>query len=82
MACPFTRPRERDSLSRQQSTVEGNWNIEDYFSEAPEDALTLSHLQTAIQLLTTPSVCHETLELLSHPHYPNFPFRTRTSMKL
>jgi guanylate cyclase soluble subunit alpha len=55
MACPFTR--SRDSLSRQQSTVEGNWNIDEYLNEAPDDALTLTHLQSAIQLLTTPSVC-------------------------
>ena len=61
MACPFFR--RTDSLSRQPSVVVEpgqSWALED--DEAPDDALTLTHLQMAIQLLTAPSVinnlCH------------------------
>lgn len=55
MACPYFRRTE--SLSRQPSVVAeptGNWTLED--DEQPDDALTLTHLQMAIQLLTAPSV--------------------------
>lgn len=56
MACPFAR--RSDSLGRQTSVVleqNMNWGIEDDFAEIP-DALTLTHLQAAIQLLTSPLV--------------------------
>ncbi|KAM7360551.1 guanylate cyclase 1 soluble subunit alpha 2 [Cochliomyia hominivorax] len=54
MACPYFR--RTDSLSRQPSVVaepSANWTLED--DEQPDDALTLTHLQMAIQLLTAPS---------------------------
>lgn len=55
MACPFSR--RSDSLPRQGSIVENiTWNIEDDLAEIPDDALALTHLQLAIQLLTAPSV--------------------------
>lgn len=54
MACPFVK--RVDSLPRQVSVVDHSaWGIEDDFSEIP-DALTLTHLQEAVQLLTAPSV--------------------------
>lgn len=54
MACPFSR--RADSLPRQVSVVDHTmWGIEDDFTEIP-DALTLTQLQEAIQLLTEPSV--------------------------
>lgn len=54
MACPFVR--HADSLPRQNSVADhGNWGIEDDLVETT-DALTLTHLQNAIQLLTAPSV--------------------------
>lgn len=60
MACPFSA-RRPDSLPRQGSiTADPNpastWNIEDDLAEIPDDALALTHLQLAIQLLTAPSV--------------------------
>ncbi|XP_075149054.1 guanylate cyclase 1 soluble subunit alpha 2 [Haematobia irritans] len=54
MACPYFR--RADSLSRQPSVVaepSGTWTLED--EEPSGDALTLTHLQMAIQLLTAPS---------------------------
>lgn len=57
MACPFAR--RGDSLPRQLSATESNtslWAVEDDLSDLPDDALTLTHLQMAIQLLTAPSV--------------------------
>lgn len=56
MACPFFR--RADSLARQPSvTVEpgAHWNLEDEELSLAGDALTLTHLQMAIQLLTAPS---------------------------
>lgn len=56
MACPFVQ--HANSLRRQSSVVveqNSNWGIEDDFAEIP-DALTLTHLQAAIQLLTSPLV--------------------------
>lgn len=56
MTCPFARGST--SLRRQSSVVveqNSNWGIEDDFAEIP-DALTLTHLQAAIQLLTSPLV--------------------------
>lgn len=56
MACPFVQ--HSSSLRRQSSVVveqNSNWGIEDDFAEIP-DALTLTHLQAAIQLLTSPLV--------------------------
>lgn len=56
MACPFFR--RSDSLTRQPSVCaeasNNTWLLED--EEQPDDALTLTHLQMAIQLLTAPSV--------------------------
>ncbi|TMW53318.1 hypothetical protein DOY81_001618 [Sarcophaga bullata] len=54
MACPYFR--RTDLLSRQPSVVaesSGTWTLED--EESTDDALTLTHLQMAIQLLTAPS---------------------------
>ncbi|XP_052837069.1 head-specific guanylate cyclase [Drosophila gunungcola] len=54
MACPFFR--RADSLTRQPSVIAepgGHWPLED--EELSDDALTLKHLQMAIQLLTAPS---------------------------
>ncbi|XP_016989079.1 head-specific guanylate cyclase [Drosophila rhopaloa] len=54
MACPFFR--RADSLTRQPSVIAepgGHWALED--EELSDDALTLKHLQMAIQLLTAPS---------------------------
>lgn len=54
MACPFVRRSE--SLHRQTSVAEhGNWGIEEDPHEIP-DSLALAHLQSAIKLLTAPSV--------------------------
>lgn len=56
MACPFAR--RSDSLPRQVSVVEpAVWGIEDDLLEIP-DALTLTHLQDAVQLLTAPAVSY------------------------
>lgn len=56
MTCPFFR--RTSSLPRQSSIVgmehSGMWTLEE--EELPDDALTLTHLQMAIQLLTAPSV--------------------------
>lgn len=56
MACPFFR--RSDLLSRQPSVCaeasNNTWQLED--EEQTGDALTLTHLQMAIQLLTAPSV--------------------------
>lgn len=58
MACPFSR--RSDSLPRNPADVENvTWNIEDDLAEVQhDDALALTHLQLAIQLLTAPSVGH------------------------
>lgn len=53
MACPFAR---RAEPVRQASVADANWNIEDDLADIPDDALALTHLQLAIQLLTAPSV--------------------------
>lgn len=53
MACPFSR---RSEPVRQASVADAHWNIEDDLADIPDDALTLTHLQLAIQLLTAPSV--------------------------
>lgn len=58
MTCPFARGSISNPLRRQSSVVveqNSNWGIEDDFAEIP-DALTLTHLQAAIQLLTSPLV--------------------------
>lgn len=56
MTCPFFR--RANSLPRQSSIVgieqSGMWTLEE--EELPDDALTLTHLQMAIQLLTAPCV--------------------------
>jgi hypothetical protein len=58
MACPFLK--NPVTFSRQPSVNENiGWNPEDaiWIPEAePDDALTLKHLNFAIQLLTAPSV--------------------------
>lgn len=51
MACPFVRV-DSNALAKQH-TVD---YIEDELNDAPGDALTLSNLNSAIQLLTGPSV--------------------------
>ncbi|XP_037947861.1 head-specific guanylate cyclase-like [Teleopsis dalmanni] len=53
MACPFFR--RADSLQRQASVVTETptWTLDE--EDIPDDALTLTHLQMAIQLLTAPS---------------------------
>lgn len=57
MACPFTRHAPAEMLHRQHSLAEGaGWNLDEDLSEIPDDALTLTHLNAAIQLLTAPSV--------------------------
>lgn len=56
MACPFVRV-DSTTLAKQQ-TVD---YIEDELNDAPGDALTLSNLNSAIQLLTGPSVKRRTL---------------------
>lgn len=64
MACPFVQ--HASSLRRQSSVVveqNSNWGIEDDFAEIP-DALTLTHLQAAIQLLTSPLVSFALLQML------------------
>lgn len=58
MACPFVR--HANTLARQSSIAHenpSNWGLEDDIAEIP-DALTLKHLQDAIQLLTSPLVIH------------------------
>lgn len=56
MACPFLRRNE--ALPKQQSTDQhGSWQLEDELLDAADsDALSLIHLQMAIQLLTEPTV--------------------------
>lgn len=53
MACPFVKHLARQSSVAHENTT--NWGIEDDIAEIP-DALTLKHLQAAIQLLTSPLV--------------------------
>ncbi|XP_055616561.1 head-specific guanylate cyclase [Toxorhynchites rutilus septentrionalis] len=53
MACPFARPAE--GFPRQPSTDGHGWNLDEDLGEIPDDALTLTHLNAAIQLLTAPS---------------------------
>lgn len=59
MACPYVR-RAGESLQRQSSVVgidsHAPWNLEEELTEILEDALTLTHLNAAIQLLTAPTV--------------------------
>ncbi|KAJ6637103.1 Head-specific guanylate cyclase, partial [Pseudolycoriella hygida] len=52
MACPFARRLEQPV--RQASVADAHW-IEDDLTDIPDDALALTHLQLAIQLLTAPS---------------------------
>lgn len=56
MACPFLRRNE--PLPKQQSAdQQGSWQLEDeLLDKADSDALSLIHLQMAIQLLTEPKV--------------------------
>lgn len=56
MACPFMRRNE--SLQKQPSADQhGSWQLEDELLDtAGSDALSLIHLQMAIQLLTEPAV--------------------------
>ncbi|XP_055532895.1 head-specific guanylate cyclase [Wyeomyia smithii] len=56
MACPFARPAPAEAFQRQPSIAEGHgWNLDEDLSEIPDDALTLTHLNAAIQLLTAPT---------------------------
>ncbi|GAB0094847.1 Head-specific guanylate cyclase [Sergentomyia squamirostris] len=51
MACPFVH-----TIGKQHSVADSaNWNLEDDITDLPDDALTLTHLNAAIQLLTAPS---------------------------
>lgn len=57
MACPFAKHISSEQFQRQPSIAEAhNWNLDEDLSEIPGDALTLTHLNAAIQLLTAPSV--------------------------
>ncbi|KAL1395091.1 hypothetical protein pipiens_011492 [Culex pipiens pipiens] len=58
MTCPFTRHAPpTGSFQRQPSIADAHsWNLDEELSEIPDDALTLSQLNAAIQLLTAPSV--------------------------
>lgn len=56
MTCPFAKHSQ--SITRQSSVAaepNSTWGIEDDLAEIP-DALTLTNLQAAIQLLTSPLV--------------------------
>ncbi|KAL9695542.1 hypothetical protein quinque_014827 [Culex quinquefasciatus] len=57
MTCPFTRHAPpTGSFQRQPSIADAHsWNLDEELSEIPDDALTLSQLNAAIQLLTAPS---------------------------
>lgn len=56
MTCPFA-PRRNDSLNRQPSVAEGApLNLDEDLIDSSDDALSLRHLHSAIQLLTSPSV--------------------------
>ncbi|XP_055385098.1 head-specific guanylate cyclase [Condylostylus longicornis] len=55
MACPFFRRQQSQTSTGTTDTTTGLWTGEDDLSERPDDALTLTHLQMAIQLLTEPS---------------------------
>uniref|UniRef100_A0A182JIE4 guanylate cyclase n=1 Tax=Anopheles atroparvus TaxID=41427 RepID=A0A182JIE4_ANOAO len=64
MACPFTKHVSTEHFQRQPSIAEAHsWNLDEDLSELPGDALTLTHLNAAIQLLTAPSIenVHEAL---------------------
>uniref|UniRef100_A0A182XBY3 guanylate cyclase n=1 Tax=Anopheles quadriannulatus TaxID=34691 RepID=A0A182XBY3_ANOQN len=64
MACPFAKHISSEQFQRQPSIAEAhNWNLDEDLSEIPGDALTLTHLNAAIQLLTAPSIdnVHEAL---------------------
>ncbi|XP_055700034.1 head-specific guanylate cyclase [Phlebotomus papatasi] len=51
MACPFVH-----TIGKQHSVADSTtWNLEDDLTDLPDDALTLTHLNAAIQLLTAPS---------------------------
>ncbi|XP_052862642.1 head-specific guanylate cyclase isoform X1 [Anopheles cruzii] len=56
MACPFAKHSSADNFQRHPSIAEAhNWNLDEDLSELSGDALTLTHLNAAIQLLTAPS---------------------------
>lgn len=56
MACPFA-PKKASDLTRQPSIADNaGWNLEDEISDIKDDSLSLSHLNSAIQLLTAPAV--------------------------
>ncbi|XP_055679218.1 head-specific guanylate cyclase [Lutzomyia longipalpis] len=51
MACPFVH-----TIGKQHSVADSaTWNLEDDLTDIPDDALSLTHLNAAIQLLTAPS---------------------------
>lgn len=60
MACPFLRRKE--AIPKQQSTDQhGSWQLEDELLDTTDsNALSLIHLQMAIQLLTDPTVSFDT----------------------
>lgn len=74
MACPFAPRRSSDeqddvastahhaALTHQGSSADiggsAAWTLDEECADVQDDALTLSHLQEAILLLTAPAVCY------------------------
>lgn len=72
MACPFAPKKASDNLTRQPSIADNAaWNLEDEISDVKDDSLSLSHLNSAIQLLTAPAVNNQFFGELSRKkaHY-------------
>lgn len=71
MACPFAQRPVIDVLPRQQSTV----TELDLPETVSGDSLTLTHLNAAMQLLTSPSNddIHQALISLTKKHSERFP---------
>ncbi|XP_050101414.1 head-specific guanylate cyclase [Anopheles aquasalis] len=76
MACPFAKHVSSETFQRQPSIAEApNWNLDEDLSEQAGDALTLTHLNAAIQLLTAPSNenVHEALRSLISKYSNRWP---------
>ncbi|XP_049549255.1 head-specific guanylate cyclase-like [Anopheles darlingi] len=76
MACPFAKHASSETFQRQPSIAEApNWNLDEDLSEQAGDALTLTHLNAAIQLLTAPSNenVHEALRSLINKYSNRWP---------
>lgn len=73
MACPFSK-RAPDALHRQQSSVV-DLDLPEVSGNVPGDSLTLTHLNAAMQLLTSPSNddIHQALMSLTQKHSSKFP---------